>query len=261
VVAGVATLLLPLVVLEPISAPWTPLSPSESTPTADPGGSEVGRTAESGFPQPSLRTTSGSADATGSPPRIDRVSFGSGPLTAARDLRLEVRASDPDGEIVTLRTTWMVNGIPLATNTPRLPKIHLRRGSEIAAHVIASDGNQESTPYVTETVRIGNAAPLITSFPSGFDPFGRFVYPIAALDPDGDRALEYHLAAGPPGMTIEPRDGTLRWQPASDQSGRHTVRVEVRDGYGGVQRQVFDLRVRQHRRLPPAGLASHIALP
>ena len=260
VAAGVATLLLPLVVLDPVSAPWTSFAPAESATPPDAAEMSATGPADQSLPQPIVPTISLPSRPIGSPPQIEHVAFGPGPLTAARDLRLEIHATDPDGDLLKLRTLWKVNGREFETAAPWLPKANLRRGSEITAQVIASDGSSESTPFVTESVRIGNAAPLITTFPAGFDAVGRFLYPIAAIDPDGDRELEYHLTRGPAGMTIEAQEGTLRWQPAFGQNGRHTVRVEVRDGHGGVQRQAFDLHVR-HRHLAPAGLASRAALP
>ena len=260
VAAGVATLLLPLVVLGPTSAPWTSFAATEAAAPPDATDTRASGPADQSRQQAITPTRQPPSRPIGSPPQIEHVAFAPGPLTAARDLRLEIHATDPDGDLLKLRTVWKINGREFETTTPWLPKANLRRGSEITAQVIASDGSRESTPFVTETVRIGNAAPLITTFPAGFDSVGRFVYPIAAIDPDGDHALEYHLATGPAGMTIEPQVGTLRWQPAFGQNGRHTVRVEVRDGHGGLQLQSFDLHVRR-RHLAPAGLASHIALP
>lgn len=260
VATGLATLLLPLVVLDPFSTSWTSFAPVEPAAAPPALGTQASRPADQDQQFPSAPPSPATFAVTGSPPRIEHVSFGSGPQTAARDLRLEIHATDPDGDPLKLATLWTINGRELETTTPWLPRANLRRGTEVTAQVVASDGSRNSAPFVTETLQIGNAAPLITSFPRGFDAFGRFVYPIAAIDPDGDRALEYELASGPAGMTIEPEEGTLSWKPAFGQSGRHTVRVEVRDGHGGVQGQAFDLHVRREH-LAPAGLASHVALP
>jgi hypothetical protein len=174
-------------------------------------------------------------------------------LTASRDLRLEVRATDPDGDILQLRTWWNIDGHEFETVSPRLPKAKLYRGATLTARVVAFDGSHESAAFVTKTIVVENAAPVITTFPGHFDGLETFVYPIAAIDPDGDRGLQYHLANGPAGMVIKPDEGTLTWQPGSEQNGRHTVRLEVRDGQGGVQHQVFDLYVR------PRTLATHQA--
>jgi hypothetical protein len=196
---------------------------------------------------PALPPSEQTEVATGLPPRIESVSFGQGPVTASRDLRLEIHASDPDGDPVRLLTWWSINGRELGTVAPLLAKVHLRRGDTISARVVAFDGGQESTAFLTAVVVVENAPPLITTFPKGFDAAGAFVYPIGAIDPDGDHSLEYHLLEGPDGMAIEPHEGTLTWLPGSDQNGRHTVRLEVRDGRGGVRQQVFDLHVRhQH---------------
>ena len=196
----------------------------------------------------------------GSPPQIESVSFPQGPVTASRDLQLEIHASDPDGDAVRLRTWWSINGREIETASPVLPKAHLRRGDTITARVVASAGGRESAPFLTQPSVVENAPPLITTFPAGFDAVGAFVYPIAAIDPDGDQGLEYRLVEGPDGMAIEPSEGTLMWSPGSEQNGRHRVQVEVRDGRGGVQYQAFDLSVR-HPRPAPSSLADQTAEP
>ncbi len=263
-VAVLAALLLALAVLGPVLAnstsPALPGTASKPTAAAVPQKGPGEGPVEGPAPPPLVEPPLQHGVPTGLPPRIESVSFRQGPVTASSDLRLEIHANDPDGDPVRLLTWWSINGRDLETAAPLLPQAHLRRGDMITARVVASDGGQESAPFLTEVVVVENAPPLITTFPAGFDAAGAFVYPIGAIDPDGDRSLEYHLIEGPDGMAIEPHEGTLTWLPGSDQNGRHTVRVEVRDGQGGVQHQVFDLYVR-HQRPAPSDLADHTAEP
>jgi hypothetical protein len=178
-------------------------------------------------------------------PVIRRAEFGSPRATALGDLRLQIEAHDPDGDPVYIRTRWQVDDREFETPTPVLPRIHLSRGATVRAWVIAVDGSNESPPYSTRTLVVENAPPTITTFPRGFDATGAFVYPLGAVDADGDRSLEFVLIEGPAGMRIEAHEGTVTWLPNADQIGRHPVRIEVRDGRGGRESQVFVLRVQR----------------
>lgn len=176
-------------------------------------------------------------------PVVHRVDFTVSRLTALGDLRLAIEAVDPDGDPIELRTTWWVSGVALETPTPMLPRDRFSRGDRIRASIVAFDGSRESEPLETHEVVVSNAAPRITSFPTGFDATGAFVYPLGAVDPDGDLTLEYRLLEGPEGMRLEAHEGTLSWRPRADQIGRHAVRIEVHDGRGGREVQAFALQV------------------
>jgi hypothetical protein len=177
------------------------------------------------------------------PPTIQSVVFGSDSVSAASDLRLRISASDPDGEIIRVRTRWAIDGMIVKTETPVLPRSHLRRGASIRAAVVATDGTGKSAPFVTHEIIVANAPPRFTTFPSGFDPAGSFLYFLQARDPDLGDDLEFRLLQGPRGMQIEPDAEVLEWHPRFHQSGRHPVRVEVRDRHGGVDVQAFELVV------------------
>ena len=187
-------------------------------------------------------------------PEIADVQFRPAVATAGQDLRLQVEASDPEGDPLVLRTEWIVDGHRFETDTPVLPHTRFARGSRVRARVRAADGRHESSPFATDEIAVSNAAPLFTSFPGGFDGAGTFVYPLAAVDPDGDDDLHFRLLEGPRGMRIGPRDAVLRWEPAPGQSGLQPVRLEVRDGHGGRSLQSFDLYVHAH-----SGPASRLA--
>ena len=177
-------------------------------------------------------------------PVIQSVSvYGGGPVTAASDLRLDVAATDPDGDRLQLTTHWTINGRALETTRPILPRSEIRRGDRVTARVVAWDGLAASEAFTTSAIAIGNASPTIVTFPSGFDASGAFVYPITAVDPDGDADLEIRLVEAPAGMFLDARDATLRWSPDASQAGLHAVRLEVHDGRGGASDQAFDLRV------------------
>ena len=178
-------------------------------------------------------------------PLVRDAHFTNERVTALGDLRLSVEAWDPDGDPISLRTTWWIDGERVDTDAPVLTRDRFSRGKRLRAFVVASDGSHESEAFATPEIVVENAPPMITTYPTGFDATGAFVYPIGVIDADGDRDLEFRLVEGPAGMRIEAHEGTLTWRPGIEQVGRHAVRVEVHDGRGGSESQVFALKVRR----------------
>ena len=69
-----------------------------------------------------------------------------------------------------------------------------------------------------------------------------------AIDPDGpDSALLYSLAGmGSDGDVIDPATGEYRWTPTESQGGmRHLVTVQVTDGHGALDYEVFGIGVNE----------------
>ena len=219
-----------LVSNRPREAPRTVHLRAVSTPPQAPGG-------------PASASLDWQRDASNRAPVVRQARFGRAEVNALGDLRLLVEAHDPDGDSVRLRTGWWVNEDYLETPAPVLTRDRLARGDRVRARVYASDGSKESPGFDVAEIVVGNAPPMITTFPNGFDASGAFVYPIGVIDADGDRDLEYVLVEGPAGMRIEAHEGTLTWRPGPDQVGRHAVRIEVRDGRGGSESQAFTLEV------------------
>jgi RHS repeat-associated protein len=87
-----------------------------------------------------------------------------------------------------------------------------------------------------------NRPPAIESVPPARVIAGQvFRYDIKASDPDGDR-LEYDLVNGPSGLTLDPY-GRIHWPTHAGFTGVSPVRIEVRDGRGGVSVQEFAIEV------------------
>jgi len=95
-------------------------------------------------------------------------------------------------------------------------------------------------------VRHVNHAPQFTSIPVLIATEDQnYTYQVKAIDVDGDK-INYTLAYGPKGMTLDPATGTIRWRPEGYQVGSQDVEVLADDGdpLVGKSRQAFNLTVK-----------------
>jgi hypothetical protein len=175
-----------------------------------------------------------------------------GPVEQGVELTAHPEAVDPDHDPIHARYEWRVNGRTKPGETEHFNTQGLRRGDEIQAFAIVSDGREESDQLGSQLVVMSNTPPEITSEPGGFDEED-FTYQVRAHDPDNDRGLIFQLRQAPDGMTISRSDGLLAWAPRDDQLGRHTIEVVVEDRKGGEASQVFEIRIGDEA--PPASTA------
>jgi hypothetical protein len=158
-------------------------------------------------------------------------------------------AEDPDGDPLTFRYAWSVNGRESRDHRSTFNRSNTKRGDEIRLTAWASDGASESSPLSSAPFKVANSPPEILSQPPSLDDSGLFLYVVHAKDPDGDAQLHYALEEGPPGMTINPTSGELQWQATLKDAGEHAVRIAVDDGNGGTSHQGFYVQVEMI--LPP----------
>jgi hypothetical protein len=185
-----------------------------------------------------------SATVENSAPRLVGVEIlPGGALLAGMPVTVRPDARDADGDAVSFEYEWSVNQRLVRENGASLDTTKLRRGDIVAVEIVATDGEDESEPFVAPTRRIANAPPLIVSKPGAPSEDGVFVYQVAAEDPDGDRKIQFHLEQAPEGMDIDHLRGDIRWAPRPDQAGTHTVSVIADDLNGGRGRQSFEVTV------------------
>lgn len=158
-------------------------------------------------------------------------------------------AEDPDGDRLSFRYKWIINGHDSGHAGASLARDDSKRGDEIRLEVWASDGISESQPLTSLPFSVGNFPPEIVSHPPPIEDSGFFLYVVRATDRDGDSDLAYSLEEGPKGMTIDSKTGEIRWQASLENAGEHAVRVTVEDGKGGLARQGFFVQVEM--TLPP----------
>ena len=175
------------------------------------------------------------------PPILQGVVFEPlGEVSTAHDVTAVPRSYDPDHDKVEYEYIWKVNGSVVAEGTDKLERRSFRRGDKIVLEVVAFDGDDRSEPLISAPVPVVNAAPKITSAPSGFDG-ERFRYAIKVDDADGDRLFRFFLLQGPKGMSLDSMSGVATWTPGSDQEGDFPVEISVEDRAGGSDSQRFNL--------------------
>lgn len=178
-----------------------------------------------------------------------------GDVTAAHDVMAVPRGMDPDGDALEYEFTWRVNGRRVEDAGAVLSTREFRRGDAISLTVVASDGSDESTPIESQPIEVRNASPKIVSTPGDFEADGRFLYPVAVDDPDGDRRFRFRLIDAPDGMRVDFVSGLVTWQPGEEDAGTHPVVVEVDDLAGGKTTQAFRVSVAFESGQPPAARA------
>jgi len=152
-----------------------------------------------------------------------------------------VGVEDPDGDSVNIEYRWYVNGERSDVDEEFFPAGNLVRGDRIELEARAFDGQAWSEASRTGQIEIGNNPPSIVSRPPRVDARGQFRYQIRAEDPDGDTQFRYSLKQSPRGMQLDEVNGIVRWEPDTDQAGRHSVEIAVTDEGGAESTQSFSL--------------------
>ena len=97
-------------------------------------------------------------------------------------------AEDPDGDRLSFRYDWLINGRSSGHDGPSLARADSRHGDEIQLRAWASDGISESQPLTSLPFSVGNSPPEIVSRPPPVEETGLFLYVVRATDRDGDTA-------------------------------------------------------------------------
>lgn len=133
---------------------------------------------------------SGTGAESNRPPAVRLVTIVPDPLTLAGPIAAHVAADDPDGNEVTHRFQWIVNGAPVAGATgPELKPDFVKRGDTVAVEVVASDGQADSAPFRTNPVTVVNTPPIlarVTIESDGPQGSNRLQAKVDAIDPDRD---------------------------------------------------------------------------
>lgn len=176
------------------------------------------------------------------PPKLGKMSFLPAAPKAGDGLRIQVEASDPEGGIVELEYSWLVNGRPASQfRRDNVPAGSFHKGDRVSVEVLARDSEGMEAKDTSAELTIGNSAPMFTADPR--DLGGIEGFKVKAEDPDKDM-LGYSLSGAPQGMTVDPKTGVLHYKGSAEEPGGHyAVVVKVDDGDGGTAEWRFEVDV------------------
>ncbi len=175
------------------------------------------------------------------PPVLSKVRFVLDNLKPGETMGVEASADDIDGDEVSYTYEWTKNGEPAGNE--KTFKLPVKRGDKLAVRITPFDGEAYGRSVVLER-EITNSPPTIIGHrKSDFD--GKaYTYQVKASDPDGD-PLTYSLQSGPPGMTIDPSTGLVKWDVPEDFKGKASFTVSVSDGHGGEASQKMSVDIKR----------------
>jgi hypothetical protein len=176
------------------------------------------------------------------PPRIGKLAWTPPQPTTRDHLRLQVEATDPDGDPVDLSYQWTINGKEvLHLVRDNVPEDAFEKGDELQATVTATDRDGLTHTLSSPAIVIANSPPTFLTDPGSLTRLDGFV--IKAADVDND-PLTFSLSGGPDGMDIDPKAGKLIYKGSADEPGGHykiVVKAEDPDGAFGEWRFEVDV--------------------
>lgn len=130
------------------------------------------------------------------------------PLTAYETTTLTCSpgaTSDPDGDTVTVKYDWDVNGVVLGVTSSTLTGTWFDKGDVVACLAIPNDGSIDGAAATSNKVTIRNSAPTLASVTLSPDPASELdvlqCKPATATDADGD-AVTYATSWKVAGSTL-----------------------------------------------------------
>jgi hypothetical protein len=97
-----------------------------------------------------------------SPPTITSVTLLPERPNRENDLSLVLQSQDPDGDLVNYRYQWIKNDIEMAGESGNVLRAgNFSKGDIFQVRVIPSDGKGDGKPFLSNPVKILNAAPVV----------------------------------------------------------------------------------------------------
>src|SRR5437667_5609101 len=94
------------------------------------------------------------------PPSVLSARIYPADVTLDTELRVDTQSEDADGDGVTYRYQWVVNGVPAPGATaPVFKPERLEKGDRVTAEIVPTDGKAEGAIFTTGPVAIEKTAP------------------------------------------------------------------------------------------------------
>ena len=197
-------------------------------------------------------------------PKIIESKIVPDPAYANTDLRVEVKAEDPEGDLIELKYQWITfehsgtvrKAVMLeGENTPTLSRDKFVHGDILAVRITPFDWNgAEGKMCQTRSLVIKNSPPeIISSPPENLSKGNVYTYQVKTKDLDND-PLSFSLSDdAPKEMTIDPATGLITWTISPGTTGAFSARVNGDDGHGGTCYQRFAITVQAQKAKPEEG--------
>jgi hypothetical protein len=178
-------------------------------------------------------------------PKLDKAGLRFETVNGIDCLKVMADGSDKNGNKVSFRFEWTKNDKPAGEGDTISG---FKRGDKISVMITPFD-DQGYGLARNLSAEIKNTPPKITEHEvTNFD--GKvWSYQVKATDPDGD-PLTYSLKSAPPGMTIDPSTGLVKWNVPPDFKGKASFTVSVADGHGGEATQSLSFEISPQQKKP-----------
>lgn len=174
-------------------------------------------------------------------PEIMQLVFERTNIRVDERIGTQIVGMDADDDPIEYRFRWWRNDSEVADgDVPELDTAGFAKGDTIMVEVTPSDPTGKGKSKISKPITILNSAPTIVSAPPTKIEKDRFIYAVAAKDPDGDQ-LTYALELAPPGMKIDKVTGRIEWPLAGKLAGNYKIRVTATDNENAQAFQEFDL--------------------
>lgn len=162
--------------------------------------------------------------------RIDvEGASGEGHPNARDSLKAVVETADADGDLVTVKVKWLLNGKEMGTGSTLAPG-SFKKKDVVTVEASATDARGTESTASRANVVILNSPPEMTSVPGSLNG-----YHPAATDPDGD-PVTVEMTTPMPGFSFV--NGTLSFDPATGTTAKGKLLTFVaKDNDGALAQQ------------------------
>jgi hypothetical protein len=197
----------------------------------EPGGSSESQS------QPSSPENSGRL------PVIEKVSLEPRSPITGDQLRGIVQTGNPGGDQVKVVYRWKIDGRVVQESEESVLNSPLHHREFVELEVIVGNGASSGVPVTTSTF-VGNASPTVRFSGQRFGGDNVYQANVEATDPEGG-PVKFLLKSGPPGMSVDPATGAVRWAVKPEDTGAsYDVQVVAQDSEGAETLLTYQIKTR-----------------